>query len=91
MEAISALPKHHPGSSHANQMLDHFTLGGPNGSHECLVLELVGPSVSDAIEFYCNIHRLPVKVAKSFAKQALRGLDFLVANDIAHGGKFWMC
>lgn len=72
-------------------MLDHFTLGGPNGSHECLVLELVGPSVSDAIEFYCNIHRLPVKVAKSFAKQALRGLDFLVANDIAHGGKFWMC
>ncbi|CAF3592419.1 unnamed protein product [Fusarium graminearum] len=85
LQAISALPKHHPGSSHANQMLDHFTLGGPNGSHECLVLELVGPSVSDAIEFYCNIHRLPAKVAKSFAKQALRGLDFLVANDIAHG------
>ncbi|UZP43044.1 hypothetical protein NXS19_010860 [Fusarium pseudograminearum] len=85
LQALSALPKHHPGSSHINQMLDHFTLDGPNGSHECLVLELVGPSVSDAIEFYCNIYRLPAKIAKRFAKQSLRGLDFLAANDIAHG------
>ncbi|KAG6108883.1 hypothetical protein E4U31_007337, partial [Claviceps sp. LM219 group G6] len=32
-------------------MLDDFTLVGPNGTHHCLVLELVGPNVADSSTF----------------------------------------
>ncbi|KAG6261908.1 hypothetical protein E4U47_008058 [Claviceps purpurea] len=85
LRALSALPKDHPGSSYVNQVLDHFTLAGPNGTHNCLVLELVGPNVAEFVDSYCIDHRLPAKLAKLFAKQALQGLDFLVANGIVHG------
>ena len=68
-------------------MLDSFTLAGPNGTHDCLVLKLLGPSVADIIEFYCNDDRLPGSLAKSFARQAMHGLDFLACHDIGHGGK----
>ncbi|KAF4483451.1 CMGC SRPK kinase [Fusarium agapanthi] len=85
LRALSTLPIHHPGSSHVNQLLDYFTLVGPNGSHDCLVLELVGPNVADIVELHCKDDRLPSKLAKVFAKQALQGLDFLAVNDIGHG------
>ena len=87
LRAISALPRHHPGRSHVNQMLDSFTLAGPNGTHDCLVLELLGPSVADIVELRCNDDRLPARLAKSFARQAMHGLDFLACHDIGHGGK----
>jgi serine/threonine-protein kinase SRPK3 len=70
-----------------NKLLDHFTLVGPNGSHDCLALELVGPSAADVVELHCKDNRLPSKLAKVFAKQALQGVDFLAANDTGHGGK----
>ncbi|KAG5960454.1 hypothetical protein E4U57_008194 [Claviceps arundinis] len=85
LQALSTLPKDHPGSSYVNHVLDDFTLVGPNGTHNCLVLELVGPNVAEFVEYYCIDHRLPVKLAKLFAKQALQGLDFLAANNIGHG------
>lgn len=72
------------------QLLDHFTLIGPNGSHNCLVLELVGPNVTDVIKSYCKDNRLPSKLANVFTKQALQGLDFLTANNIGHGGKAYL-
>ncbi|KAF4996624.1 hypothetical protein FGRMN_4370 [Fusarium graminum] len=85
LRALSAQLIDHPGSSCVNKLLDHFTLIGPNGSHDCLVLELVGPSVADVVELHCKDDRLPSKLVKVFAKQALQGLDFLAANDIGHG------
>lgn len=50
LNAISKLSKQyhgqeHPGRHHLVQMLDHFSVEGPNGIHDCLVLELLGPSV----------------------------------------------
>ncbi|EEU37169.1 uncharacterized protein NECHADRAFT_78359 [Fusarium vanettenii 77-13-4] len=85
LRAISAFPRHHPGWPHLNHMLDNFTLDGPNGTHDCLVLELVGPNVADAVASYYNDDRLPAKLAKLFAKQTLQGLDLLASHDIGHG------
>ncbi|KAG6109185.1 hypothetical protein E4U13_006045 [Claviceps humidiphila] len=85
LQALSALPKDHPGSSYVCQMLDHFTHVGPNGTHTCLVLELVGPNVAEFVDCYGMYDRLPAKLAKLFAKQALQGLDFLATNNIGHG------
>ncbi|KAG6081587.1 hypothetical protein E4U15_002823 [Claviceps sp. LM218 group G6] len=85
LRALSALPQNHPGSAHVNRLLDHFTLIGPNGTHDCLVLELLGPNVQDIVQRRCKGSRLSSKLAKVFAKQALQGLDFLAINNIGHG------
>jgi hypothetical protein len=50
LQAISVLPGHHYESSRLNQMIGCFILAGPNGTHDCLVLELLGPSVADVVE-----------------------------------------
>ncbi|KAH6656159.1 kinase-like domain-containing protein [Truncatella angustata] len=77
LQAISVLPGRHFESSRLNRMIDYFTLVGPNGTHDCLVLELLGPSVADVVESYYRDDRLPAKLAKSFANQALQGLNVL--------------
>ncbi|KAI9927245.1 hypothetical protein MW887_003632 [Aspergillus wentii] len=60
-------------------MLDDFTVQGPNGTHQCLVFEILGPNIPDA-----GI-RLSGKMAKTIAKQALVGLDALHQHKIGHG------
>ncbi|GES57037.1 kinase-like protein [Aspergillus terreus] len=66
-------------------LLDDFELEGPNGTHRCLVSELLGPSVPDLIDARFSDERMPGKLAKAIAKQALLGLDFLHDQNIAHG------
>jgi serine/threonine-protein kinase SRPK3 len=68
------------------QLLDHFHVEGPNGKHECLVLELLGPSISDVVGLSCDSRRLLGKTAKATVQQALAGLAFLHKHGIAHGG-----
>lgn len=68
------------------QMLDHFQLEGPHGTHNCLVLELLGPSVPDLLDARFRDERLPGKFAKTIAKQALPGLYYLHQQKIGHGG-----
>ncbi|KAH8158804.1 hypothetical protein CIB48_g9450 [Xylaria polymorpha] len=90
LNAISKLSEEypgqdHPGRHHLVRMLDHFTVDGPNGIHDCLVLELLGPSASDVIESLYSDGRLPADLAKSTAYQALLGIDFLSSQKIGHG------
>ncbi|KAF5672850.1 CMGC SRPK kinase [Fusarium circinatum] len=85
LQKLAATPRNHDGSCYVNQMLDHFTVIGPNGSHDCLVLELVGPNVSDVIVSHCSDGRLPSRAARSISSQVLQGLDYLTSNDIGHG------
>jgi serine/threonine protein kinase len=68
-------------------MLDYFQLEGPNGTHSCAVLELLGPSVPDLLDARFRGERLPGKLAKSISKQALLGLDVLHQHKIGHGGE----
>lgn len=87
LQAISALPTQHPGQAYVTQILDHFTIVGPNGAHGCLVLDLMGPSVPDFIESPYRDERLPAATAKGTARQILQGVDFLAQNRIGHGGE----
>ncbi|KAI0115513.1 kinase-like domain-containing protein [Nemania sp. FL0031] len=88
LSAISKLSEeygNHPGRHHLVQMLDRFTVYGPNGTHDCLVLELFGPSVHDVVHSLDDDRRLPAELAKSTAYQVLLGLDFLSIRKIGHG------
>lgn len=52
-------------------MQDSFRILGPDGTHECLVLESLGPSVADVLDAHPGIERLPGALAKTIAKQTL--------------------
>jgi len=86
VRVLKALAATDPSPQHVISMLDAFDLTGPNGTHECLVLELVGPSVPDMIDAYFPDGRLPGDLAKRITKQTLVGLDTLHKHNICHGG-----
>ncbi|KAK8245523.1 kinase-like domain-containing protein [Phyllosticta capitalensis] len=78
--------KKEPGSQHLMGMLDYFTLEGLAGYHDCFVLELVGQKVDLYVEEQTSGRcRLPARVAKRVAKEALIGLYNLHKRGIGHG------
>ncbi|KAF2084931.1 kinase-like protein [Saccharata proteae CBS 121410] len=82
LRSLSAVATDHPGSKHAVQLLDDFTVMGPNGVHECLVLEILGQNVQEHQEM---APRFAGEVARSISKQALLAVDYLHHNGIGHG------
>lgn len=77
----------HTGRENIVQLRDSFWVEGPNGKHQCLVLELLGPSISDIADVYLRDYRLPAQAARSIARQVFEGADFLARLNIGHGGK----
>ena len=73
----SANPRH-PGHDRIVQLLGHFQCKGPNGTHLCLVLEVLGPSLRDIQDRYHTEQReMPSIIVKRVTKQVLIGLDYL--------------
>ncbi|KAH7083791.1 putative serine protein kinase [Paraphoma chrysanthemicola] len=81
------------GSRHITTLLDHFVHQGPNGRHQCLVLELMGADAATLVEqlpenkpkMYGKVERYPKWLAKKILLHTLRGLTFLHRNGIVHG------
>lgn len=68
-------------------MLNHFELHGPNGTHDCLVFEFLGPNAADLLDARFQGERLPEKLTITIAKHALLGLDYLHTHNIERGGE----
>jgi serine/threonine protein kinase len=59
-----------------------FTIHGPNGTHQCLVLDVGGPSIR-------NLHtRLPLEFAATASIRLAEVVACLHSVDVCHGGKF---
>ncbi|KAH8174087.1 protein kinase domain-containing protein [Sarocladium implicatum] len=87
MRAIAKSSLEHEGASRVVKMLDHFGLDGPNGTHQCLVFELLGPSIPAVMEMRFPDNRLPAQLVKTVARQTLSGLDYLHQQGIdLHAG-----
>jgi serine/threonine-protein kinase SRPK3 len=84
---LSAASSNHPGSKHVAQLLDDFQLTGPNGTHACLVFEVLGPNAKTAADHSAD-GRLPGDVAWEASRQILLGLDYLHQHGVGHGGEF---
>lgn len=66
----------HAGRSHVVGLVDSFKHTGPNGSHVCMVFEVLGENLLGLIKRYQ--HRgVPTHIVKQIAKQVLLGLDYL--------------
>ena len=71
---------------------DKFLQRGPNGTHQCFVFDVMGPSASSMVKNFrvanknsSQVFRYPLCMAKSILRQTLLGLNYLHANGIAHG------
>ncbi|KAI0344937.1 kinase-like protein [Trametopsis cervina] len=70
-------PSHtHPGRSHVISFLDHFKHTGPNGTHVCMVFEVLGENLLGLIKRHQN-KGVPMPLVKQIAKQILLGLDYM--------------
>ena len=73
----SPSPSHtHPGRSHVISFLDHFRHKGPNGTHVCMVFEVLGENLLGLIKRHQN-KGVPMHIVKQIAKQVLLGLDYM--------------
>lgn len=70
------------------RLLDCFVHHGPNGAHNCLVTELLGPSLSNVISVYRDLEQVlrPDTILRA-SKQILNAVEFTHQAGLAHGGK----
>jgi len=57
-------------------LLNHFVHLGPNGTHTCMVFELLGSNLLDLIKLH-GYQGIPMPAVKYITSQILRGLDYL--------------
>ena len=69
---------------HLAELLDHFSIHGPNGDHTCLVMPVLGPRVQSLSES-ADPFKIRPDVVRKFAKQSLRAITRLHACNIAVG------
>ncbi|KAJ5124952.1 uncharacterized protein N7515_008777 [Penicillium bovifimosum] len=68
------------------QLIDHFTHDGPNGAHQCLVFELLGPTVDEVLADYSSVHdELEPEIILRMSKQLLRAIRFIHGAGMCHG------
>lgn len=70
------------------QLLDSFSHEGPNGRHNCLVTELLGPSLGSVCSLYALLGQTirPETIMRA-SRQLLHAVDFIHRAGLAHGGK----
>jgi serine/threonine protein kinase len=80
---------------YAVRLLDDFYHAGPNGHHQCLVFELLGPSIDNVINSCNPLNGEPrtaddgidPRVVLRVSRQLLVALGILHKRSIAHGGR----
>lgn len=66
----------HPGRRYVVSLLDSFEHKGPNGTHVCMVFEVLGENLLGLIKRW-NHRGIPMPLVKQITKQVLLGLDYL--------------
>ncbi|KAL5338626.1 kinase-like domain-containing protein [Aspergillus crustosus] len=92
LEMLSKNTAEHPGTRQVVTLEDFFEHKGPNGTHRCLIFDVMGPSVagalenpSEALRKLSSNRKFPVWMIKSILYQTLLGISFLHDTGIGHG------
>ena len=73
----------HPGHQYISFVYDTFGIDGPNGSHICLVSEVLGPCLADLVSFG---KQLRASASRTIARQLVRAVAYLHSENVCHGG-----
>lgn len=91
LRILKSLEKHSRGdlsSYYMVQLLDTFTHEGPNGVHQCLVFELLGPSVDKVLSDYHENHdKICSETVLRMSTQLLKAVKFIHSAGMCHGGE----
>ncbi|KUL83884.1 hypothetical protein ZTR_06863 [Talaromyces verruculosus] len=72
------------GKSIVQNLLDSFTVSGPNGTHRCLITDAARLNVNEVKEY--SYHRLlHLPVARAIATQPVLGVQFIHSQGIVYG------
>jgi serine/threonine-protein kinase SRPK3 len=80
-------PIDHPGRNNVPELFDSCEVRGPNGVHQCLVMELLGSSMASLAESY-TANRLPGSVAWKVCRQVVQAVAYVHRMGVVHGGLF---
>ena len=77
-------PEEYPGKRHIVQLLDQFEVSGPNGHHQCLVTEALGPCLGRGLK-----HE-PLSPGQSWvvARQLVEATRYMHSMNIVHGSEY---
>ena len=91
-QSLQHLEKHTPGNLSMNyivQLLDDFSHHGPNGIHQCLVFELLGPAVDIVLaDYHEGRDKLDPEIIFRMSTQLLRAIKFIHSAGMCHGGEY---
>jgi len=74
-KVVEANPNH-PGKKYVVSLLDSFEHKGSNGTHVCMVFEVLGENLLGLIKRW-NHRGIPMPLVKQITKQVLLGLDYM--------------
>jgi serine/threonine protein kinase len=76
-------------SKYIVQLLDEFQHEGPNGTHQCLVFELLGPCVDQVLsEHHDDGEHFEQNVILQMCEQLLEAVTFVHEAGFCHRGMF---
>ncbi|KAI0551985.1 kinase-like protein [Xylaria curta] len=80
---LMQLDRSTPGSEYVAIPLDSFSIVGPNGSHQCIVLPVLGPCVSPRL--WLRLNKNSGDILRGMAYQSTIALNFLHKQGFCHG------
>jgi serine/threonine-protein kinase SRPK3 len=69
------------------EFFDDFKVEGPNGTHQCIVTEVLGPSIGSDVDEIYDEEWYPIEMAKKLVAQVTCGVAYLHSCGVVHGGK----
>ncbi|QRW07123.1 Serine/threonine-protein kinase [Ceratobasidium sp. AG-Ba] len=75
LEKVASADPTHIGKRHVVEHYSTFKITSPEGSHQCIVMEVLGASVDELRRH--SRYRLPIGLVKTIIRQVLLGLDYL--------------
>ena len=89
LSTLQLLAQHSQGSrcKPIVQLFDEFLHQGPNGTHQCLVFELLGPTLDMVVsDYHTGGETLEPEVIINLSEQLLQAIAFLHKVGYTHGG-----
>ncbi|GAB0137716.1 hypothetical protein EsDP_00005972 [Epichloe bromicola] len=82
---LQSIPQH-TGPDCVAHLIDSFVHEGPNGSHQCTVTELLGPTIDTVVaDYHAGGERLDPDIILKITKQLLEAICSLHQAGYAHG------
>jgi serine/threonine protein kinase len=74
-------------STYIVKLIDDFVHQGPNGEHQCLVFELLGPTIDSVLADYAEVEdHFDTEISLKIPTQLLQGIASIHAAGYVHGG-----